>query len=354
MGFLRFPWTIEASIHFVINQIRSLTVIKTEFTRIFGVEAPVVSAPVSPTPELVAAVSNAGGLGLLPLTWLRAKAIREVIRETHQRTDRPFGINLVLDEPRDEQLEAALGEGVRVVTFFWGDPAPYIDRVHEAGALATLTIGSAEEARRAADAGVDAVVAQGWEAGGHVWSRVATLPLVPVVKSAVGSMPVLAAGGIGDGRGLAAVLALGADAAWVGTRFVASEEAPFTPSYKEGVVTSSESEGVYTTLFDVGWPDAPHRVLPNSTLAKWEAAGRPESGSRPGEGEIVATAPDGEQLPRYGISEPYADMSGDLEALAHYAGQSAGLVESIEPAGAIVHRMVEEAEEIFGRLRGDS
>jgi NAD(P)H-dependent flavin oxidoreductase YrpB (nitropropane dioxygenase family) len=285
----------------------------------------------------------------VPVTWLDVAGIRGALRATHELTDRPFGVNLVLDEPRDEQLEAALEEGVGVVTFFWGDPSRYIERVHAAGALATLTVGSAEEARRAAAAGVDAVVAQGWEAGGHVWGRVATLPLVPAVRSAVGSLPVVAAGGISDGRGLAAVLALGADAAWLGTRFVASEEAPFTREYKERVVAAKETDSVYTTLFDVGWPDAPHRVLPNSTMQAWEAAGRPEPGGRPGEGEIIARAPDGEEVPRYAISEPTADMSGELEALALYAGQSAALVEAIEPAGAIVRQLVQDAEAI---LRG--
>ena len=328
--------------------------IRTSFTRIFGIDAPVVAAPVAPAPELVAAVSNAGGLGLLPVTWLDVAAIRATVRATRELTARPFGVNLVLDERRDEQLEAALAEGVAVVTFFWGDPERYLERVHAAGALATLTVGSAEEARRAAAAGVDAVVAQGWEAGGHVWGQVATLPLVPAVKSAVGPLPVVAAGGVADGRGLAAVLSLGADAAWMGTRFVASEEAPFTPEYKQRVLAATETEATYTTLFDVGWPQAPHRVLPNSTLANWEAAGHPEPGARPGEGEVVATALNGEEIARYDISEPTVGMTGELEALAHYAGQSAALVHAVQPAGTIVGRVVEEAEETLRRLADSS
>jgi nitronate monooxygenase len=327
-------------------------VIETSFTRSFGLTAPVVEAPVAPTPALVAAVANAGGLGLLPVTWLDEAGIRAALRTTHELTRRPFGVNLVLDEPREAQLETALEEGVAVVTFFWGDPSPYIERVHASGALATLTVGSAEEARRAAASGVDAVVAQGWEAGGHVWGQVATLPLVPAVRSAVGRLPVVAAGGVADGRGLAAVLALGADAAWLGTRFVASEEAPFTPEYKQRVVAAAETESIYTTLFDVGWPAAPHRVLPNSTVAGWEAAGRPDPGARPGEAETVATTHDGEEVPRYGVSEPTIDMVGDLEALAHYAGQSAGLVQDVKPAGMIVQELVDEAETILARLAG--
>jgi NAD(P)H-dependent flavin oxidoreductase YrpB (nitropropane dioxygenase family) len=328
--------------------------IATPFTKLVGIEAPVVAAPVAPSPELVAAVSNAGGLGLVPITWLDPDAIRAELHATRELTVRPFGVNLVLDAPRDQQLEAALEEGVPVVTFFWGDPQPYVERVHAAGALATLTVGSAEEARRAAAAGVDAVVAQGWEAGGHVWGRVATLPLVPAVKSAVAPLPVVAAGGVADGRGLAAVLALGADAAWVGTRFVASREAPFAPEYKKRVLAAPETEAIYTTLFDGGWPEAPHRVLPNSTVAGWEASGRPGAGARPGEGEVVARSADGEDVLRYAISEPTVDMTGELEALALYAGQSAGLVDAIEPAGAIVRAMVDEADAILRRLVGAS
>jgi nitronate monooxygenase len=325
-------------------------VIETAFTRSFGITAPVVEAPVAPEPALVAAVSNAGGLGLLWTKELDPESVAATVRATRELTDRPFGVNFALDEPRDQQLDAALAEGVAVVTFFWGDPGQYIERVHAAGALVTLTVGSAAEARRAAELGVDAVVAQGNEAGGHVWGRVATLPLVPAVKSAVAPLPVVAAGGVADGRGLAAVLALGADAAWLGTRFVASEEAPFAAEYKQRVVAAAETESIYTTLFDVGWPNAPHRVLHNSTVADWEAAGRPAPGARPAEGEIVATAPDGEAIPHYSIEEPTLGMTGDLEALALYAGQSAGLVQAVEPAATIVQRLVEEAEIVLQRL----
>ena len=324
--------------------------ISTSFTRLVGVEAPVVSAPIAMSPQLVAAVSNAGGLGMLQGTWLTPDGIGEAVRSTQALTDRPFGINLVIDERRDEQLAAVLAAGVKVVSLFWGDPEPYLDRVHAAGALAILTVGSAAEARRAAAIGVDAVVAQGWEAGGHVWGGVATLPLVPAVKAAVGEMPVLAAGGIADGRGLAAVLALGADAAWVGTRFLASEEAPIADVYQQRVVGASEEDTVYSTMFDVGWPRAPHRVLRNSTTNEWQAAGEPMPGSRPGEGDIIATAPGGMDVPRYSFFPPMAGLAGDLEAMALYAGQSAGIVGSVEPAGAIVRHMVQEAEAVLQRL----
>jgi NAD(P)H-dependent flavin oxidoreductase YrpB (nitropropane dioxygenase family) len=322
----------------------------TSFTRLLGIEAPIVSAPIAVSPELVAAVSNAGGLGILPGTWLTGEGIGEAVRATQAMTDRPIGINLVIDGPRDGQLEAALAAGVKVVSFFWGDPEPYLARVRDAGAVAILTVGSAAEARRAAEIGVDVVVAQGWEAGGHVWGGVATLPLVPAVKSAVGDMPVLAAGGIADGRGLAAALALGADAVWVGTRFLASEEAPIADIYQHRVIRATEKDTIHTTMFDVGWPEAPHRVLRNSTTADWEAAGRPTSGARPGEGDVVATTPDGIDVPRYSFCPPLAGLTGEMEGMALYAGQSAGIVNTVEPAGIIVRQMVKEAEAVLHRL----
>ena len=142
------------------------------------------------------------------------------------------------------------------------------------------TVGSAEEARRAVASGVDVIVAQGWEAGGHVWGNVATLPLVPAVVDAVAPVPVIAAGGIGDARGVAAVLALGAQAAWLGTRFLLAEEMPIHEDYRRRLIAAAETDAQrYPNLYEVGWPDSPHRALRNSTAKAWEAAGRPPARS---------------------------------------------------------------------------
>ena len=172
------------------------------------------------------------------------------------------------DVPR---LAAAVSNAgaLGIVSFMWGDPSGYIKPVHDAGGLAMLTVGSAEEARRAVASGVDVIVAQGWEAGGHVWSKVATLPLVPVI----------AAGGIGDAHGVAAVLALGAQAAWLGTRFLLAEEMPIHEDYRRRLIAAAETVSEwYPNLYEVGWPDSPHRALRNSTSKGREAAGRPGSG----------------------------------------------------------------------------
>lgn len=206
------------------------------------------------------------------------------MRAVKARTDQPFGVNLVLAWPAQERVDLALQEGARVVSFFWGDPGGLVDRCHQAGALVAQTVGGLEEARRAADGGVDLIVAQGWEAGGHARGQVTTMVLVPAVVDAVAPTPVVAAGAIADGRGLAAALALGAAGAWIGTRFLATPEAAAHPQYQRRVVEAGIEDTVHTGIFDLGWPDAPHRTLRNATVRDWEAAGRPPTGDRPGEG----------------------------------------------------------------------
>jgi len=274
-----------------------------------------------------------------------------VVDEMRQRTERPFGVNLGLAWDQRERLAAVLAAGAGIVSFFWGDASGIIGEARDAGAIVFVTVGTAEEGRAAAAAGADVVVAQGWEAGGHVWGTVSTLALVPRVVDAVAPVPVVAAGGIADGRGLAAVLALGAVGAWVGTRFLAATEAPIHPDYRRRILAASEADTFYGTLFDRGWPDAPHRTLRNSTVEAWERAGRPASGSRPGEDDEPASRPDGSPINRYASSTPTAAMTGDVEPLPHWAGQGAGLVTREEPAAVIVDRLVREAEDVINSLR---
>jgi nitronate monooxygenase len=272
-----------------------------------------------------------------------------------ERTQRPFGVNLILQDEQRSQLEGCLSEGARIVSYFWRRLEPgdaYIEEAHAAGALVMLTVGSSEDARRAVDAGVDIVVAQGLEAGGHVWGTVATLPLVPAVVDAVTPTPVVAAGGVADGRGLAAVLALGAQAAWIGTRFLLTDESPVHPDHVGLALEASETDTILSTLFDEGWPDAPHRTLVNSTLRAWQAAGSPSTGARPGEGEIVGRDLDGEPITRYAVSHPTVDRVGEgaAEAMALYSGQSVGLVRERLRASVVIERMVSDAERIVARL----
>ncbi len=306
---------------------------------LLGIEHPIVSAPMAADPRLPAAVSNAGGLGGIGLWW--ADDAGALIRETASLTDRPIAGNFVLTSDQHRRLDQALSAGLRIVSFLWGDPDSYVGAVHDAGGLVLHTVAGAEEARRAVACGVDVIVAQGWEAGGHVWGRVATLPLVPAVVDAVAPVPVIAAGGIGDARGVAAVLALGAQAAWLGTRFLLAEEMPLHEEYRRLLTSAAETDAEwYPNLYEVGWPDSPHRALRNSTSAMWEAAGRPEPGSRPGEGDEIARLASGEQVVRYSPAPPLAGTTGEIEAMSLWAGQSVGVARTTRPAAEIVAELV--------------
>jgi nitronate monooxygenase len=300
-----------------------------------GIEQPVIQAPMSDITGLAAAVSNAGALGMVTLTW--SDDVGAVVRETAALTARPFGGNLVLTEDRHRRLDQALDAGLRIVSFMWGDPSSYIEAVHDAGGIVLHTVGSAEEARHSVASGADVIVAQGWEAGGHVWSQVATLPLVPAVVDAVAPVPVIAAGGIGDARGVAAVLALGAQAAWLGTRFLLAEEMPIHEDYRRALIAAAETDPQwYPNLYDVGWPDSPHRALRNSTARAWDAAGRPPDSQRPGAGDVIAHFASGESIVRYEPAPPMVGTTGDIEALSMWAGQSVALAKQRQPAAEIV------------------
>jgi NAD(P)H-dependent flavin oxidoreductase YrpB (nitropropane dioxygenase family) len=307
---------------------------------LLGIDHPIVQAPISADPRLPAAVSNAGALGSVALAW--ADDAGDLVRETAALTDRPFAGNFVLSRAdQHHRLDQALSAGLRIVLLFAGDPNSYVESVHDAGGLVMHTVGTAEEARRAAGSGADIVVAQGWEAGGHVWGGVATLPLVPAVVDAVAPVPVIAAGGIGDARGVAAVLALGAQAALLGTRFLLAEEMPIHEEYRRRLIAASETDAEwYPNLYEVGWPDAPHRAIHNSTAERWEAAGRPAPGSRPGEGEVIANFASGEPIVRYEPAPPLVGTTGEIEALSLWAGQSVALARQSQRAAEIVAELV--------------
>jgi nitronate monooxygenase len=261
--------------------------------------------------------------------------LRQLFERMSTLTDRSWGANFVLDFPVEERLTVSLNHGVRAISFFWGDGGRYIHRVKAAGAVAIQVVGSIDEAKRAADSGFDLIVAQGRDAGGHVRGELGTMSLVPQVVDAVSPAPVLAAGGIADRRGVAAAFALGASGVWVGTRFLAAEEANIHPRYQERVLAATGDDTLCSEVFDVGWPKAPHRTIRNKTTDQLLDAGRPEP-YRPGEGETVARRADGTAIPRYSFSAPTREATGDIEAMALYAGAAVGIVQSREAASVIV------------------
>jgi nitronate monooxygenase len=311
-----------------------------------GISIPIVLAPMGGAvgPDLTAAVCNAGGLGTIALWRADDATLRGQIAAIRARTDRSFAVNLNLEFPQEQRLEVCIEESVPIISLFWGSAPDLVARAKAGGATVIQTVSSAEEARAAVDSGVDVVVAQGWEAGGHVRGSVATMALVPAVVDAVGTTPVVAAGGIADGRGLAAALALGASGVWIGTRFLASSEATIHPHYRERLFGACETDTVHLEdLFNLGWPDAPHRVLRNETVIAWEQAGRPRTGDRPGEGEVLAASAIAGAIERYRSFTPGDDVEGNIEALSLWAGQGVGLVKKIQPAGDIVREIEAEA-----------
>lgn len=322
--------------------------LRTPLCDLLDISVPIISAPFSAAPPaLVAAVSNAGGLGLYGLTWLEPADVGPAVQRIRALTDRPFGVNLVLEWDMGERVRAALDAGVRVFSFTWGDSRALAELVHEAGGTVLHTVASVEEARQVVQDGADVVVAQAWEAGGHVRTEVAAMPLVPAVCDAVAPVPVVLAGGVSDGRGLAAALALGASGVWLGTRFLTATEARVHPEYRSRVIDAAGRDAVLTGVFDGGW-DGSHRVLRNSTLRAWEEQGRPPAGRRPGEQDVVARAP-GREVLRYDMASPGADVTGEVEAMALYAGQSVELVRDSRPAGDVVATLVREAEAVLER-----
>jgi nitronate monooxygenase len=324
-----------------------------------GIEYPIFSAGMGRAagPELVSAVSEAGGFGVLGASAFPPSAIRELISSIRRRTARPFGVNIIIDE-RDlstedkaelrEQVSAAIAEGVAAVMLFWGDPAPYVEEAHRHGVRLFIQVGSVEEAKAAATAGVDAVIAQGVEAGGHVRGLTSIWTLLPAVVESIAPLPVLASGGIGDGAGVARAIGMGAQGVSLGTRFVASDEASCHPAYKRRVVESTASDTVLSELFDVWWPNAPHRTLRNKTVSEWETAGRPPTGSRPGEGTSIGHRRMGSgaigEWPRYAIGVATPDFDGDIDYAPLWAGESCSVVNDIKPAAQVVRDLVAEAQ----------
>jgi nitronate monooxygenase/enoyl-[acyl-carrier protein] reductase II len=330
--------------------------LKTELCDRIGIEHPILSAGFGPgaAPDVVAAVSNAGGCGVLGASGFSVPYLRELIGRVRALTSKPFGVNLVLEGIEPGPIEACLEERIPLLVFFWGDPAPYIGPAHAHDVKVAIQVGSAAEARQAASAGVDFVIAQGVEAGGHVRGTTALSVLVPAVVDTVERIPVIASGGVADGRGLVAAFSLGAQGVSMGTRFVASEEAFVPRLYKERIVSSAAEDTVYTEdLFDGGWKNAPHRVLRNAIVREWEAAGKPPSGQRPGEGTTVGSrtrAGETWEIPKYASITPTPEYTSDLEYLPFWAGQTCSLIHDIKPAGQIVRDIVREAEEVIDRL----
>jgi NAD(P)H-dependent flavin oxidoreductase YrpB (nitropropane dioxygenase family) len=314
--------------------------ITTRFTKLLGIDHPIVlgGMGVGTSPELVTAVSGAGGLGVLGATHQAPARIRESAAQIRGQTDRPFGLNFLLAFIEEDRFAAALEARPSVLSFAWPWPeqdlAAYFTRAHDAGALVMHMVSTAEDAVRAAEAGADVVVAQGTEGGGHV-GQMGTIVLVRQVARTGIDRPVLAAGGVADGAGLAAALALGVDGVLLGTRFLATTEAPIHANYKQAILDSDGTDSILTDIPDIAqgrdWPGAMNRALRTPIIE--EFLGR----------EWLVRQRRKEIAERMAV----ARETGDIANGSLGTGQVAGLIDAIEPAGDLVRRIASEAEEIL-------
>ena len=306
---------------------------------------PVLQAPIgaAASVELAAAISNAGGMGSLALTWREPDVASKMIQRLRTQTKEIFFVNYVLSFPT-KSLNAALEAGAPVVTFSWGQPNLLIDRVHQSGAHVGVQAGTVDGAKQALDDGADFIICQGVEAGGHVQSTIALNELLPRVVEMAGVVPVVATGGLTDGADLAWALGLGAKAIMLGTRFVAVQESDAHDQYKQAIVDARSSDSVYTLCFDGAWPYAAHRALRNKTLETWESAGCPPAGQRPGENDIVARISSEKVIKRYSEAAPLQTSQGNILDCCLYAGTGCGNINDIPNAADLISSIWSEYE----------
>ncbi len=325
--------------------------LRTPICEDLGIELPIMQAAIWPatSAELVAAVSRAGGLGSIGSVFESAESVEKQVARVRELTDRPFAVNHVVPILDEEAFEATLEARPAVVSMALGDPGELVERAHAAGAKVIHQVHTVEQAHRVAGLGVDAVIAQGSEAGGQgMVLGVGAMALIPQVVDAVDPIPVLAAGGVADGRGLAAALVLGAQGANVGTRFLASDEASADDTWKRAILQTKSEDVVRFEVFNEILPprsdrayETVPRVMRTAFVEKWQ--GRPEEASR--------------QSERLRAELMSAIKERRPHELLPFTGQTAGMVHDVLPAAEIVRMTVAEAEQALERanvLRGCS
>jgi enoyl-[acyl-carrier protein] reductase II len=315
--------------------------LRSRFCDLVEIEHPILQAPIWPgaSPELAAAVCNAGGLGSVAAVFGSPERVKQHIERVRELTDRPFAVNHVVPLLNEDAFALTLAARPAVITLSLGAPGDLVARAHDAGAVVIHQVHTVQQGLEAAEQGVDAIIAQGSEAGGQGMALgVGTMALIPQIVDAVGPIPVLGAGGIADGRGLAAALSLGAQGANIGTRFVASQESDAAETWKRQVLEAQSEDAVrfeeWQDIFPwregIAYPASP-RVLRSPFVDKWR--GHSEDARRNADGlreEILALV-----------------REHRLDKLIPFSGQTTGLIRNVRPAAAIVREIVSEAERVL-------
>ena len=313
--------------------------IKTRLCELLDIQAPIIQAAIWPatSPELIAAVGEAGAIGSLGAVFGSADGVAAEIDAVRKLTDRPFIVNHVVPQLDEAAFQATLEAKPAAVSFALGDPGDLVERAHDAGAKVIHQVHTVSQARDAAKRGVDVIIAQGSEAGGQgMAGGVGAMALVPQVVDAVHPIPVVVAGGVADGRGLAAALVLGAQGANVGTRFLASEEASSAAAWREQIIAAESEDAVRFETWSAFFPparesayDVVPRVLRTPFVERWQG--------RSDEARVQADELRSEIMAVVGRRAPHE--------VVPFTGQTTGLISEVLPAGEIVRRMVSEAEE---------
>jgi len=328
--------------------------LRTELSTALGLETPLINAGMAfvAGPALAAAVSNAGGLGMLGTGMAPPEGLRQMIRATRSMTTRPFGVDLIGTFAQDGHIDVLIEEKVPVAVFFWDLPSKdAAARLRKAGVRFWMQVGRMAEAADAVAAGADALIVQGSEAGGHNRAEAPLTQLLPRMLKAHPKVPMIAAGGHTGAVEDAAALCLGAQAVWCGTRFLASNEADAHKGYKQAVVDAKAGGTELTTVFGPEWPGQEMRVLVNKAVTT--SRGREAAALKESEGQIIGSVELGGQtmpVPRYSAILPTPDFKADLDWACLTAGECAADIHSIEPAGDIVRTMTADASQIIEQL----
>lgn len=334
-----------------------MTDLTNRFTRRFGCAHPFTAAGMAfagEKPEFVSAVSNAGGIGALGVGFIPTEDLRMRIQTIRRQTSKPFNVNFITCFDNDAQIRMVAEEKPPIVSFHWGHPsAEHMKLLLDAGISVWEQVGTVEDARRARDNGVEVVIAQGHEAGGHNYQSLPTFVLVPEMVDALDGAMVLASGGVSDGRGVAAALALGADGVWVGTRLLASPEAYVHPEHIRRVLAAQGENTRFSAIFG---PEMPHfnpmRLLKNRVVDDFSDR-LDEVPMERADLEVIGQTTflgQPETMRKFNVILPTPETEADWEEMPFLAGQGVGLVKEIMPVGDIVTQMMTEAADIINNV----